>query len=146
MNVEIWLEQVAKLDQLINAKLAERDQVWSMATSVTSKSSDGMPHAKGAISDPVGTGAIKLRMLAAEIDNLIDKYVDHKQLVLRMLEKLSDKEYGVLHRQYIRYMTIEEIADDMGYCTRQISRIKKNALKNLEVVITSHGMSHLNVI
>lgn len=139
MDVQVWLEQVAKLDQLINGKLAERDQAWSMATNMASKNTDGMPHAKGTISDPVGNGAVRLQMLGNEIDRLIDTYIDHKQEVINTLEKLSDKEYGVLHRHYIKYMTMEDIAEDMGYCTRQILRIKKKALKNLENVIECHS-------
>ena len=135
MNVQAWLEQVAKLDELINAKLAEREQVWAMATRMVAQEADGLPHAKGNISDPVGTGVVKLQMLEQEIDRLIDKYVDHKQQILNVLEKLSAKDYGVLHRCYIRYMTLEQIAEEMGFSIKQISRFKKKALENLENVL-----------
>ena len=135
MDAERYLNQVKKLDELIDAKIAERGQVWAMATNVTSKNSNGMPFIKGAISDPVGNGAIKLCMLEQELDRLIDRYVDYKQEVVKVLETLPEKEYGVLHRYYIRYMTLEQIAEDMGYCERQISRIKKNGLQILEDVI-----------
>ena len=134
MGVCEWLEQVRKLDELIDAKLAERDKLWAMATSVT-VDSDGMPHAKGNVSDPVGNAAVKLRMLAEEIDRLIDVYVEHKEQVIRALEKLPHNEYGVMHRHYIRYMTWEDVAEDMGYSTVQIWRLKKNALKILQDVI-----------
>lgn len=133
MDVQVWLEQIAKLDELINAKLAEREQVWAMATRMVSQEADGLPHAKGNISDPVGTGVVRLQMLEQEIDRLIDKYVDCKQQILKVLEKLSAKDYGVLHRCYIRYMTLEQVADEMGYSRQQISKIKKKALKNLEM-------------
>jgi DNA-directed RNA polymerase specialized sigma subunit len=133
MDVQVWLEQIAKLDELINAKLAEREQVWAMATRMVSQEADGLPHAKGNISDPVGTGVVRLQMLEQEIDRLIDKYVDCKQQILKVLEKLSAKDYGVLHRYYIRHMTLEQIAEDMGYSRQQISKIKKKALENLEM-------------
>lgn len=135
MNVIKWLEQVRKYDELIDCKLAEREQVWSRLTSVSLGEMDDMPHGKGGVSDPVGDGVVKLRMLAEEIDNLIDRYVDLKNDVIAVLQKLPVNEYGVLHRYYIRYMTLEQIAEDMGYCTVSIWRIKKNALKNLEDVI-----------
>lgn len=127
-----WLENVKKLDELIEAKLAERAQAWAMATDITSKDSDGMPFAKGNISDQVGNGAVKLRMLEQEIDALVDKYVDYKKEVISALEKLPATEYGVLHRHYVRYMTLEQIGSDMGYCRSQVWRIKKKALKKLE--------------
>jgi DNA-directed RNA polymerase specialized sigma24 family protein len=141
MNAQTWLEQVKKLDQLINAKLAEREQVWSMITSATASDSDGMPKPKGGVSDIVGDGVVKLRLLADEIDGLIDRYVDLKQEVTAVLEKLPEKEYGVLHRHYIRYMTWEQVAEDMEYSVRQIHRIKDKSLKNLEDVIVCHTMS-----
>mgnify|MGYP003310467071 FL=1 len=55
--------------------------------------------------------------------------------MIATLEKLPAKEYGVLHREYIRYMTQEEIADDMHYSTVQIWRIKQNALELLKDVM-----------
>lgn len=137
MGVCEWLEQVRKLDELIDAKLAERDKLWAMATSVT-VDSDGMPHAKGGVSDPVGNGAVKLRVLADEIDRLIDVYVEHKEQVIRALEKLPHNEYGVMHRHYIRYMKWEDVAEDMGYSVRQVMRIKVKSCKNLEDVIECH--------
>lgn len=140
MNVCEWLEQVKKLDELINANIAEREQVWAMLTSMTTAESDGMPHAKGGVSDPVGNGVVKLQILAEKIDSLIDQYVDLKETIVSTLKKLEPREYAVLHRYYIRYMTIEDIAEDMGYCERQVSRIKKNALKNLEDVLECHAI------
>lgn len=136
MNVVYWLEQVGKLDELINAKNAEYDRIMALATSITAKAPDGIPHSNnGTVSDPVGNSAVKLARLSEEINALIDKYVDYKQEVVSALEKLPEKEYGVLHRYYIRYMTFEKIAEDMGFCRQQIWRIKKKALKNLEDVI-----------
>lgn len=146
MDVVTWLEQVRKLDELINAKITEREQVWDMLTSVTASEMDDMPHAKGTVSDPVGTGVVRLQMLSVEIDNLVDRYVDLKANVIKALEKLSANEYGVLHRYYIRYMTWESVAEDMGYCRQQIWRLKNKGLKNLENVIECNSIMCYNGI
>lgn len=139
MNAEQWLNRIKKYDQLIDAKIAERDRLYSLATDATAKPYDGMPHDDtGMVNRRLEDIIIKVITLAHEIDRLIDKYIDYKQYVVSMLEKLPDKEYGVLHRYYIRYMTIEQIAEDMNYSVRQILRIKKNGLQNLEDVIASH--------
>lgn len=127
MTVCEWLEQVKKLDELINAKLAERTQVLAMATKMGADM-DGMPHAKGNVSDPVGSGAVKLAHIAVEIDRATDQYVDLKQEIIAALEQLPEREYGVLHRHYIRYMTWEKVAEDMGYSTTQVWRIKNHGL------------------
>lgn len=139
MNAEQWLEQVKKLDELINAKLAERQRLMELATDISPKQSDGMPYSNtGTVSQKLQNAVCKLVLLDAEIDRIIDQYVDCKAEVVKVLETLSEKEYGVLHRHYIRYMTFENIAEDMGYSRQQVWRIKKKALKNLENVIVCY--------
>ena len=139
MDVEKWLQQVKKMDQLIDAKLAERDWLNARATDISAKPFDGMPHTNtGMVSQTMQNAVINLIMLASEIDKLIDQYIDYKNEVIRVLEQLPEVEYGVLHRYYIRYMTWEQVAEDMGYSVRQIMRIRKNSLKNLENVIVCH--------
>lgn len=136
MNVYEYLNRVRKLDELITAKIAERDRLKALATDITAKPMDGMPYSNtGTVSRKVENTVVSLIMLEAELNRIIDQYIACKQEVLTALEKLPEKEYGVLHRYYIRYMTLEQIADDMGYCRQQIWRLKKKALRNLESVI-----------
>lgn len=136
MDICQWLERVRKLDELITAKLAERDRLNELATDISAKPFDGMPYSNtGTVSQKMQNAVVDLVMLANEIDRVVDQYIDHKQRVVEALETLPEKEYGVLHRHYIRYMTWEQVAEDMGYSTTQIWRIKKNGLKILENVI-----------
>ena len=93
------LGQVRKLDELINAKLAERQRLIEIATDITARPMDGMPHSNtGVVSQKMQNAVINLVMLANEINKLIDLYVDYKQEVVTMLEKLPSAQYGVLHR------------------------------------------------
>lgn len=139
MNVQKLLEQVKKLDQLIDAKLAERQRLIEIATDISAKPYDGMPHSNtGTVSQKMQNAVVSLIDLEQETNKLIDKYIDYKQEIVKSLERLPDKEYGVLHRYYIRYMTVEQIAEDMGYSVRQVLRIKKKSLQNLEDVIVCH--------
>lgn len=133
MNVLKWLEQVRKLDELINAKLAERDRLMELATQTT-QGMDGMPHGSG-VSDKVGNAGVKLADMTQMIDQMIDQYVDLKRDVVATLEKLPAKEYGVLHRMFIRYMTYDEISAEMDYSVVQIWRIKNKGLQMLEDVV-----------
>lgn len=128
-----WLEKVRKLDELIDAKCAERDQLLDLATKITPVVSD-MPHGSG-VSDKVGNVAVKLADLARETDILVDQYADYKQMVIRELEKLPAKEYGVLHRYYVQYMTWEQVAEDMGVCSMTVWRWWQAGLKNLADVV-----------
>ena len=139
MNVQDWLGQVRKLDELINAKLAERQRLIDIATDISAKPIDGMPYTNtGTVSQKMQNAVADLVDLESEINQMIDRYVDYKQEVIGVLEKLPSLQYGVLHRSYIRGMTNEQIAEDMDYSVRQILRIKKKSLQNLENVIVCH--------
>lgn len=136
MNAESYLEQVKKLDELITAKLAEREELFALATDISAKPMDGMPFSNtGTVSQKMQNAVIKLVMLEKELDRIIDQYIDKKQEIVTVLEKLPDKEYGALHRHYIRYMTWEQVAEDMGYSTMQIWRIKTKGLEILQKLL-----------
>lgn len=136
MNVIEWLENVRKLDELITAKQAERDQLMDMATKIT-PDMNGMPHGTD-VSDKVGNVAVKLAALAEETNDLIDQYVNYKEMVVSALEKLPPDEYGVLHRYYIRYMTWGEVAKDMHYSRMSVWRFQQSGIERLKSVMESY--------
>ena len=140
MNVEKWLEDVRMTDEKINAKLAERVRLIEIATDISPRSFDGMPHNDTGVSQKMQNAVANLIDLEKELNRLIDDYIDYKRSVVNILEKLPAKYYGVLHRYYIRYMTLEQIAEDMNYSTMQVWRIKKKGLKNLENVIECYAI------
>ena len=141
-NVLERLNQIKKLDQSIDAKLAESTRLRAMATDISPRPMDGIPFSNtGMVPRKMEDAVIKLVMLGEETDKLIDEYIKQKKAIVSTLEKLPEKEFGVLHRYYIRNMTIEEIAEDMGYCTVQIWRIKKNGLKILQDVMECNAKS-----
>ena len=136
MNALERLEHIKKIDQLIDAKIAERDRLIALATDISAKPITDMPyHGKGLISRKVEDAVVELVSLSGEIDRLIDYYVDYKRQMVMILEQLPVNEYGVLHRHYIRYMTCEAIAEDMGYSVQHIYRLKKKGLQDLALII-----------
>ena len=140
-DIEEWLEQVAKLDQLIIGKLAERDKLYSLATSTAAKLPDGMPfNNTGSVSRKIENAVVNYTTIDEETDALIFKFKEQRKQVINALEQLPSDEYAVLHRRYIRYMSWDEIADDLGYCRIQVWRIKKKALKNLKDVTKCNEM------
>ena len=133
MEAEAYLEQVRGLDEKIKAKIAEREQLIALATDVSSKPNDGMPFSNtGTVSQRMQDAVIKLIMLEQELNKIIDHYVDIKQEVIANLEKLPPDEYGVLHRYYIRYMTWEKVAEDLGCSSVHVWRIKIKGLNILK--------------
>lgn len=70
------------------------------------------------------------------LDQLADKKerVDKDDVISleRALSKINEREAGVLYARYIYGKTQMEIADDLGVSQAQVSRIEKNAIKNVK--------------
>lgn len=134
--IEMWLEQVQEYQELIAAKKAEYDIYFELATDANSKPPDGIPcDNTGTVSRKIENSGVNMALISTELDILTKKYFSHKNAVVSAIEQLPLKEYKILHRYYIRNMTIEEIAEELNYCRSQIWRIKKVALKNLEKIV-----------
>lgn len=132
MNADEFLNQIAQIDELILSVDAERQRIWGKATNKVS-SADGMPRSSG-VSDKVGDNSVEL----VRLENRRKELLRRKESIIAVLERLPAKEYGVLHREYVRYMTQEQIASEMGYCTVQVWRIKNKAKKRLERIIAEY--------
>lgn len=136
MRVVKYLEKIKEMDMLIGLKIAEQQRVRELATAITSVLSD-MPKG-GGTSDKVGNSAVKLAALAIEIDRETDSFVDYRREAICLIEALPINEYTVLHKHYVLYQTIEEIAENwtpLPKTERQIYRIKAKALKHAQAIL-----------
>ncbi len=74
---------------------------------------------------------------------LLDQLADNKERVdkddvismQRALSKINEREAKVLYARYIYGKTQIEIADDLGVSQAQVSRIEKNAIKNIKRLV-----------
>lgn len=146
MTVCEWLEEYKKVGELITGKKAEKKQLLQkrqrlieMAEDISPRMPDGMPFSNtGTVSKKVENAVISKVLIDGEledVDKAIGIYLDFKREVVAALEKLPTKHYAVLHRYYIRGMTLEAIAEDIGYSSRQAQRIKNEGLVLLEEFI-----------
>lgn len=133
MRAVVYLERIQKLDELIDAKILEKEDLLERATSLA-PNMDGMPHAPG-VSDKVGNAATRLADKAFEINLLTDQLIDYRDEALHLLERLPPLEYRVLHRFYVKYWTMDRIAQDVGKSERQCHRIKGNGLRRLQAML-----------
>lgn len=141
-----FLNQVKRLDALIDNKRDEERELWALATSIVQKS-DGMPHASG--QNDKMTDIVKKIIDAQERTNAaIDEYVDAKQEVIKRLERLPRKQYEVLYWLYVKkrvkrekgqkpYYTWAEAAEGLGCSTENIRKTRRRAIKNLQEILDS---------
>ena len=132
MSNEEYLGMIEKLNLLINNKILEKEELFTITTKTT-QANDGMPHATGT-SDKVGNGAVKLVQKAREIDETIDLFYDLKQEIIGQMQKLYVEEYDVLYKSYVLRISLEDIAADKGKHIHTIKGIRRSGIKNIRVL------------
>lgn len=135
MKAQDFLRQVRKLDLQIQNKLIEKQQWRDVALGITANMDGERVQSSGAKSK-IEDAINKCIDVEAEIDCLVDKLIEVKKEVIQTIELLnSPTEYDVLHRRYIQFLSLQEIADhyrkDYGWATTTHGR----ALKSLQSIL-----------
>lgn len=108
------LEQVEKLDTLIRNKLIEKQQWKDIALGITANM-DGERVQSSGNKSKMADAVERCVDMEAEIDALIDQYINTKRAVLGVIERLdSPIEYNLVHMRYIQHKSLQEIADHYG--------------------------------
>lgn len=111
MEAKEFLKQPERLDLRIKNKLIEKQQWKEIALGITANMDGERVQSTGAKSK-MAEAVIKCVDMEAEIDSLVDELIDTKKEVIQTIEQLySPIEYDVLHKRYIQYKTLQEIAD-----------------------------------
>lgn len=119
----------------ITNKLIEQQQWKDIALGITANMDGERVQSSGAKSK-MANAVEKCVDMEAEIDSLIDKLIETKKEVIQAIEQLdSPTEYDVLHRRYIQFLSLQEVADhyrkDYGWATTTHGR----ALKSLQEIL-----------
>lgn len=69
-----------------------------------------------------------------EINKKTDRLVDLKKEIVEVIGEIDNREYRLLlEMRYLRFMTWEEIAIELGYNVRHLYRVHKEALAKVKV-------------
>lgn len=132
MNTKQYLNQIARINRMINNKLAEIYQLKTMVCSISVSANEDKVQSSSD-KDKLGSAVAKIVDLENEINKAIDIYVDKKERIVSQIDSIKDiMEYQVLFSRYIEHKTFEQIAEDNDYSVRQILRIHGNALVEFE--------------
>ena len=131
---QIYLEQVEKIDSIIKNKLIEQQQWKDLALGITANVSGERVQSSGTKSK-MAEAVEKCVDMEAEIDSLIDKFIDTKKEVTQTIEQLySPIEYNVLHMRYIQYKSLQDIADHYGKNYEWAKVTCKRACNHVQVI------------
>ena len=132
MTTKQYLNQIDRINRMVNNKLAEIYQLKTMVCSISVSANEDKVKSSSD-KDKLGSAVAKIVDLENEINKAIDIYVDKKERIVAQIDSVKDiMEYQVLFSRYIEYKTFEQIAEDNDYSVRQILRIHGNALVEFE--------------
>jgi hypothetical protein len=109
-----YLRQVEMLDARIKNKLIEQQQWKDIALGITASIGGERVQSTGS-QQKMADAINKCVDMEAEIDGLIDTLISTKRDVIATIEQLdSPTEYNVLHKRFIQYLSLQDIADECG--------------------------------
>lgn len=134
MHARDYLQQVQKLDKMIENKLVEVEQWKAIATSITSRLSGDRVQSSGN-PQKMEDAVLRYIRLDEEITQIIDKLVELKKDVIRTIELLPPAEYDLLHKVYIQGMTMAEYADLCDIPYTNVTTTHGRALKKVQGIL-----------
>ena len=130
-----YLERIKWLDVLIDSKLEELEKLNSLVKRITPVMS-AASGAGGGNQDRLGDTVAKIVDMRNEIDKATDVFIDMKREAIALLERIERPEYyQVLHKRYIQYKSLENIAVELNYSWRWVCKLHGRALQAFEKVL-----------
>lgn len=135
IDAKCYLRQVERLDVQIQNKLIERQQWRDIALGITA--SVGGERVQASSSQQKMADAVeKCVDMETEINALVDSLIETKKDVIATIEQLENPtEYDILHKRYIQFLSLQEIADRYGREYTTITTTHGRALKNVQSII-----------
>lgn len=135
IDAKAYLQQVELFDNHINNKLEELDRLRSLTTKITTSMKHDVVSSSGS-QDKLGDAVAKIIDLQTEINDAIDSYVDRKREVSSIIERIQDVDQSkVISKRYLLYEPWEQIAIEMGFTYRHITRIHGEALQTVRELL-----------
>lgn len=134
MKAKEFLNQLFKLDTIINNKLIEKEQWKAIALGVTTHSEGERVQSSGRPSK-MADAIDRCVDIEGEIDQLVDRLIELKRDITSVIEQLNATEYDVLHKKYVQHLSYIEISDLKKRDYNWVTTVHGRALKNVQRIL-----------
>lgn len=136
MTAKEYLQQAWRLDARINNTIEQIRSLNDLATKCTSVIT-GMPHSPSKSTSKMEDAIVKLVDFEEELSMELDTMVDLKKEIFSTIKQVEHVEYQLLlEKRYLRFMTWEKIAVDLGYDVRWVHRLHGKALEQVQELLS----------
>lgn len=133
MTAKEYLSQAYRIDQRINSKLEQISALRELLNKTSNVLSDmtGNPNKdRSRVEDYV----VKIVDMEKELDEDIDRLISLKADIMHTIKTVKDTECQMLlEDRYLRFLTWEAIADNMGYTVRNVYILHGKALGMIKI-------------
>ncbi|MGM9641466.1 MAG: hypothetical protein ACI3V3_08910 [Faecousia sp.] len=145
MTVKEYLSQAHRLDQRIDAKIAQVASLNDLATKCTATLT-GMPRNPNHGGSTMADAVCKIIDLQEEINRDIDHLVDLKREIVAVIKAVEDTEYQILlEKRYLCFHTWEQIAVDMHYSGKWVQKMHDRALDVVAEILKAKSVPESSV-
>ena len=139
-----FLNQLEKLDKIIENKLIEKEQWKSIAFGLSAGGDSVKIKGEWHMMEKVQSAGNPQKMADAiaryvdiekEIDQTIDRLIDIKKDVTNVIEQLNPTEYDLLHKVYVQHITLYEVSVLLDKSYSWVTTVHGRALKNVKRIL-----------
>lgn len=133
MTAKDYLNRAYRINELIGEHMQELAKLHQMKESLPSGGGGGNSHSAG------NASYAKIVERIVDFENEIRQknaeMLDMRIEVRKRIDNVENVYYNlILKKRYLQFMTMEDIAKDLGFCERHIKRLHKKALSVFEQV------------
>ena len=140
MTAKEYLTQIRKLDTLITNKLIEIEQWKAIATGTTSINAGDRVQTSGS-QQKMADAVCRYIAIEEEINADIDRLVDIKQEVIKTIEQLPMNEYDLLHKVYIQFIELSDVAVLYDRTYSWVTTTHGKALKEVQKILNEREIT-----
>lgn len=135
MKAKEYLQQLQRLDTMINQKIKELGDLRLMSQSVgdidySKERVQSSPSGDAPFVKPV----LCMIELEQEINTEIDRFVDEKHEIINQIQALQNpKHIDILYKHYVEFKRLEIVAVEMNFTYQYIVELHGTALKEFQL-------------
>ena len=135
MTAKEYLEQAYRLDQQINSKLQQVENLRSLTEHVTMVyGGEAVSHTRNVTS--LQDTIVRLMEAEEELNHEIDRLIDLKAEIAQTIGQVHNDSYRlILEKRYLCYLPWEQIAADLNYTRRWVLTKHDRAVALIEKLI-----------
>lgn len=134
MTAKEYLQQLRKMDMIINQKIQEKAELRMMSTSISGfdYSKDKVQTSSSRVA-PYEKIICKMEALEEEINEEIDHFVDQKHFMIKQIQSLfNERHVMILYLRYVQFKNFENIAVEMNLSYQYTIELHGSALQEFE--------------